>query len=121
MAKIYVLEDDRDIREVVEFILASEDYEVQSFDSINNFMTRNAKDRPDLFILDVRLPDGSGFDVCKQLRNDSANKLIPILMMSAHADLQQMARACNADGFIQKPFELNQFLNVIRTQLGTLT
>jgi DNA-binding response OmpR family regulator len=118
MAKIIVLEDDKDIREVVEWILESEDYEVLSFDSVNEFMIRDVRDLPDLFILDVRLPDGSGLDVCKQLRAESANSSIPIVMMSAHANMHQVISGCNADGFIQKPFELNHFLKVIRTQLG---
>jgi DNA-binding response OmpR family regulator len=117
MAKIFVLEDDQDIREVVEWILASEDYEVVSFDSVADFMQRDARDLPDLFILDVRLPDGSGLDICKQLRSEDTHQAIPILMMSAHANIIQMERQCDADGFIQKPFELNHFLETIHLHL----
>jgi DNA-binding response OmpR family regulator len=121
MARIFVLEDDKDIREVIEWILEAEDYEVYSFDSVNEFMIRDVRNLPDLFILDVRLPDGSGIDVCHQLRKDSANSYIPILMMSAHANMQQIENGCNADGFIQKPFNMNQFLNLVRTHLGSTT
>jgi len=119
MAKIFVLEDDKDIREVLEWILESENYEVLSFNTLNDFMIRDRRDLPDLFILDVRLPDGSGLEVCKQLRNECADSSIPILIMSAHANMQQVQSGCNADGFIQKPFELNHFLNIIRMQLSS--
>lgn len=117
MAKIFVLEDDRDIREVVEWILVSEDYEVVSFENVNDFMSRDIRELPDLFILDVMLPDGSGLEVCNQLRSESLQDHIPIIIMSAHASLEQVSTGCKADAFIQKPFELDFFLNKIRTSI----
>lgn len=119
MTKIIVLEDDQDIREVVEWILKSEDYEVISFASINEFMHRDKRVLPHLFLLDVRLPDGSGLEVCKQLKTEHAKHRIPVLMMSAHASLAQVENGCAADGFIQKPFELNHFIRTIRDQIRT--
>lgn len=117
MAKIFVLEDDRDIREVVEWILVSEEYEVVLFENVNDFMSRNLKELPDLFLLDVMLPDGSGLDVCKHLRSESLQGDIPIIIMSAHASLEQVSSGCRADAFIQKPFELDFFLNKIRSYI----
>ncbi|MCX2430997.1 MULTISPECIES: response regulator transcription factor [unclassified Pedobacter] len=117
MAKIFVLEDDRDIREVVEWILMSEDYEVVLFENVNDFMGRDLEESPDLFLLDVMLPDGSGLEVCNHLRSESLQGNVPIIIMSAHASLEQVSSGCKADAFIQKPFELDFFLNKIRSYI----
>jgi DNA-binding response OmpR family regulator len=117
MAKICVLEDDRDIREVIEWILEAEEYEVVSYSTIHDFMGRDLKEQPGLYLLDVMLPDGSGLDVCNHLRNESEHKTTPIVMMSAHANFKQICSACNADGFVAKPFELDNFLQIIGTHV----
>jgi len=117
MAKIFVLEDDKDIREVIEWTLESEDYGVVSFDSVSTFMGRDISELPDLFILDIMLLDGSGLDVCKMLNKDKIYQHIPILMMSAHASIDQINMCCKANGFIQKPFELGHFLTSIKNQI----
>jgi len=117
MTKIFVLEDDQDIREIVAWILEAENYEVVTFKNIDEFMRRNLHDLPDLFLLDVMLPDGSGIDVCKQLKSEEANQNIPILIMSAHASMEQVSSGCDAEGFIQKPFELHSFLERIQLQV----
>lgn len=121
MAKIFVLEDDKDIREVMTWILESEYYEVVTFNNVSDFKKRDVRELPDLFILDVMLPDGSGLDVCNQLRSDSAYSQIPILIMSAHASMEQIKRGCQADGFIQKPFKLDFFLQTIRIYINPNT
>ncbi|MCZ4222956.1 response regulator transcription factor [Pedobacter rhodius] len=118
MAKIFILEDDRDIREVVELILRLEDYQVVSFENVKNFMNRDLNDIPDLFILDIMLPDGSGLEVCNMLRIDTIHQHIPIIIMSAHASTEQVSAGCRADAFLQKPFELTHFLDTIVTQIN---
>lgn len=121
MAKIFVLEDDEDIREVITWILEAEHYEVCSFDTVNDFIGRDNRVLPDLYILDVMLPDGSGLEVCNQLRLKNVNSHIPIVIISAHASVRQVAAGCAADDFIQKPFELGFFLHKIKEQLNKNT
>lgn len=117
MAKIFVLEDDKDIREVVEWILIEEQFEVESFANVHDFMARKINILPDLFILDVMLPDGSGLDVCNVLRAEDDHKNIPVIIMSAHASLEQVSAGCKVDGFIHKPFNVDYFLEKVQTLL----
>ncbi|WP_316739169.1 response regulator transcription factor [Pedobacter aquatilis] len=117
MGKIFVLEDDQDIREVVKLMLESENYVVESFANVHDFMNRDAKDIPDLFILDVMLPDGSGIDVCAKLKSESMLTKSPVIIMSAHASVDEVARGCSAEGFIAKPFDMENFLDKVRTQI----
>ena len=66
--------------------------------------------QPDLYIFDVMLPDGSGIDLCEEIRKDVDNKNIPIIIMSAHATLDYICESCQPDDFIPKPFDLDTLL-----------
>ena len=109
--RIFLLEDDEGIRDVIELILGLEDYEVVSFETVTTFMEANINDVPDLFILDVMLPDGNGMDVCAELK--SINNNIPVLMMSAHASAEDISINCAANDFMAKPFDLNKLLEKV--------
>ncbi|WP_029284699.1 response regulator transcription factor [Pedobacter sp. R20-19] len=118
MRKIILLEDDQGIREVMELILMLENYEVQSFASVDEFRKRDQKVLPDLFIFDVRLPDGSGIDVCNEIRKDVINDDIPVVIMSAHASIKDLKGKCAANDFIAKPFELDWLLERIKIAIN---
>lgn len=118
MAKIFVLEDDLDIRELVGWILESEGYEVLSFGTVSGFMARDQSNWPDLFLLDVMLPDGSGIEVCSDLKQIEGQSHIPILIMSAHSNMEQVSGGCKAEGFIKKPFDVDHFIDAVRKQIG---
>jgi len=66
MGRIFVLKDDTDIREMVVMILESEHYNLASFATVHDFVNRDLSEVPNLIILDVMLPDGSGLDICNQ-------------------------------------------------------
>jgi DNA-binding response OmpR family regulator len=115
--KICLLEDDEGIREIIEMILTDEQYEVYGFSNVKDFMAFKDKGTQDLYLLDVRLPDGNGLNVCDGLKNDEATKHIPILMMSANAGLNEMKRSCKAEDFITKPFDIFDLLKRVDHQL----
>lgn len=112
--KISILEDDQGIREIVELIFLQEDYEVTGFANVNDFMSRKSGSLPDLFLLDVMLPDGNGLNVCEMLKSEEETSKIPVLMMSAHADLITMKNQCKADGFIAKPFDIDHLIDIVK-------
>lgn len=115
--KIFVLEDDPDIRQVVQLILEFESYTVVSFANVVEFMNRDPTEVPDLFILDVMLPDGSGIDVCEKIKAQGPLSKAPVIIMSAHANIDQVTKGCSAEGFIEKPFDLKVFLHKVRMQI----
>lgn len=117
MAKlIYILEDNTDISEILELILM-DTFEVHSFPNIASFMVGQSEQLPDLFILDVMLPDGNGIDVCCRIRAEMATRHIPVVMMSANYSKSQMADLCQANDFISKPFDINDFYERVVKQL----
>lgn len=107
--RIEVLEDDESIREVMHMILSLEDYDTISYESVKAFKNREG-DQPDLFILDVMLPDGNGIEVCRDLKSIGNN--IPVFIMSAHASWKEINQGCAADGYIEKPFGINQMAHI---------
>jgi len=115
MAKIYLVEDDQAIREVLEIFLNLENYVVQSFATVQEFCERDLTEKPDLYLFDVMLPDGSGIDLCKQIKSDQNQQNIPVIIMSAHAELNNMRDLCNPDSFVSKPFDIDNLLMHIKS------
>lgn len=113
MRKIFLVEDDQAIREVLEVFLTSENYSVQSFGNVQEFKARDTTIIPDLYLFDVMLPDGSGIDLCKQIKNNDDNDGVPVIIMSAHAKLSQLSELCEPDDFITKPFDIDNLLSRI--------
>ncbi|WP_316831666.1 response regulator transcription factor [Pedobacter aquatilis] len=107
--KIVILEDDAGIMEVLEFLLQEENYQVDGYASVDAFQQADLIP-PDLYLLDVRLPDGNGIEVCSRIKNSERTKNVPVLMMSAHDTPDNISASCQAEGFISKPFDIDDFL-----------
>lgn len=116
--KIWVLEDDADIGYILEVFLNDEGYETVLLTTTEKFRTAMETGLPDLFLMDVMLPDGDGVDLCIELKNNDRFSHIPVLMMSAHASLKRV-NDCQPDGFITKPFDLMEVLQSVQQQLGS--
>ncbi|MFY7813954.1 MAG: response regulator, partial [Chryseobacterium taeanense] len=89
--------------------------------TVDAFNKRDNSVKPDIFILDVMMPDGSGIDVCNALRNDPETANIPIMIMSAHAKDTEVTSKCNADEFVSKPFDIDAVLVKIENLVGQKT
>ena len=112
--KIYLLEDDPDIRTIVKLILSRDGYQVDAFEKISDFNEQlNREGSPDLFIMDVSLPDGNGLDLCRKLVIDKRYHFTPVIIMSAGICNEEKARAAGARDFINKPFEMKIFLHKV--------
>jgi DNA-binding response OmpR family regulator len=100
---ILYIEDHEDTRDLVKLILEGQDYDVATSATIANALTLAKSQRFDLYLLDSRLPDGTGLDFCRQLRG--FDSLTPILFYSAAAYEvdRQSALDCGAQGYLTKP------------------
>lgn len=111
---VFVLEDDTELRELFILMLDQEGYEVKSYPDAATF-TAALRDQPfpDVAVLDVRLPDGNGVEICNSLKADPKTSDIPILIMSAHKDLLSLKINSRADDHLEKPFDINSFLDKV--------
>jgi two-component system phosphate regulon response regulator PhoB len=115
---IQVVEDDQDIRFILEYVLADSGFFLETFDSIKAFSNRDRKDNVDLILLDVQLPDGNGIDLCYHLKTSELTRHIPIVIMSANASSSRALIDGKADDFIAKPFDLDEFIATINEILN---
>ena len=109
MALIYILEDDRNIREIEEIALKNADYEVVSFETAAEFGKRLKEKVPDLLLLDLMLPGMDGFAVCSKIRETSNAH---ILIVSAKTEKNDKLKGLNlgADDYIEKPYDIDIML-----------
>ncbi|WP_293312874.1 response regulator transcription factor [Pedobacter sp. UBA5917] len=115
---IYVVEDNPNIREIIEFLLIEELYEVRTCKNTNDFWLQMNKQVPDMVILDIMLPDGNGLDICNTLKRNIKTHNIPVMMMSANNHLNAVKAKCDAEDFINKPFDLNDFASRVEKYLA---
>ncbi|MCX2574936.1 response regulator transcription factor [Pedobacter sandarakinus] len=111
--RIYVVEDNPSIREIIEFLLTEELYEVKAFPNSATFWQNMQQGYPDFIILDIMLPDENGIDICNKLKRNIKTHSIPVMMMSANNHLNAVKSKCTAEDFINKPFDLNDFASRI--------
>ncbi|MFO7822145.1 MAG: response regulator transcription factor [Lentisphaeria bacterium] len=115
--KILVVDDERDIQELVSYNLIKNGYLVTTVASGEEAITRARSDQPDLIVLDLMLPGVDGLDVCKILKNDSMTSQIPIIMLTAKDDEVDVVTGLEvgADDYITKPFSPRVLVARVRT------
>jgi two-component system phosphate regulon response regulator PhoB len=115
--KILVIEDDKDIRDTIVYVLEEEKYEVISSDNAR-ILKRLVEIDPDLILLDNWLTDwksdANGQQLSKGLKNDPATSNIPVIIVSAVNNIEEVSKAGDADGFLKKPFDLTELLHIVK-------
>ncbi len=114
--RILAVEDDADILFMIEHILRDEGFEM--FSSIDGMDILKVVEevRPDLILMDVRLPTFDGRDLCQIIR--AKNHIVPIILMSAHLDYAWGYNRTLVNDFIPKPFDIFEFVRRIQKQLA---
>jgi len=110
MARILVVEDEADLRQVLEFNLTGAGHEVQAVSTGEAALRKGRERRPDLVLLDLMLPDISGLEVCRQFKTDEALRSIPIIMLTARGDEidRVVGFEIGADDYVAKPFSVRE-------------
>lgn len=119
MSKILIIEDDEDLKEGLEFSLKMEGYEIRSVSTKKDALREIRRNHYDLLLLDCNLPDGTGYDLCTEIRK---YKEIPIFMLTARNTEMDEVKALElgmAD-FMSKPFSLAVLKARIRKILKSL-
>jgi len=119
MAVIYVVEDDRNIREIEVFSLKNSGYTMEDFECAKDFYKRLDVRLPDLILLDIMLPDEDGLSIVKRLRSRSETKKIPIIMVTAKTSEIDKVKGLDigADDYITKPFGVMELISRVKAML----
>lgn len=117
MKRILVVDDNKDILQVVQLVLEIRGFEVMTIWDGQETMQAVKHFSPDLILLDVLLGNVSGIAICNEIKSDPELKKPCIIMFSAHAKGEDVLKLCPADGFIAKPFDIHQLSETIKEQL----
>lgn len=115
--KILICDDDPGILDVLELILEETGHTIISEQNSLNVRSLIKKESPDLIILDLWMPVVSGDQLLEMIRQDSAMKTLPVIIISASRDGEQIARQAGANAYIAKPFDVDQLLLSVGEQL----
>lgn len=118
--RVLVVEDEDNIAIALDFLLSREGYEHERVASGGEAMERIRALRPDLLLLDVMLPEVTGYEICQEVRLDPRLADMRILMMTARGSAVERRKglALGADSFISKPFEIKELRDEMRRLLG---
>ena len=119
-AEILVVEDEDNIAIALDYLLTREGYHQQRLATGAGAVDRIRSDKPDLVLLDVMLPEVSGYEICQAVRADPDCADVRILMMTARGSAMERRKglAMGADGFISKPFELKELREEVKRLLS---
>ena len=116
---IHIVEDEADILELLQLQLAGAGYHTRGFADAPALLDYLLSEQPDLILLDLMLPGMDGFEACRRLRSDPALRRIPIVMLTARADIEDKVKGLEfgADDYVTKPFEASELLARIKAVL----
>lgn len=119
-SKVLFIDNDPGMVKTYVTILRARNYGVSTASEGEEGLQKARKERPDIVLLEVNLPDISGYEVCYNLKSERFTREIPVLMMSnsSQSDSVTKARSCGAVDYIVKPFNLITLLNKIKKFLA---
>ena len=116
MARILIADDEPDIVTSLEFLMRGGDYEVRVAINGEEALRLAESFRPDVVLLDVMMPQRSGFEVCQKIRANPALQEIKIIMLTAKGRNAERDRGLNlgANAYVTKPFSTKELMNTVR-------
>jgi DNA-binding response OmpR family regulator len=116
---VLIVEDDPDIRQLMKIFIEADGFYVElAADGVEALEQLRNGSRPNLIILDLMLPRMDGEQFMKQVRDEGRFATIPVVVMSGHSEGKKKANGLKAAGFLGKPVEADELLNIVRTLAG---
>lgn len=118
--RVLLIEDEPNIIEAIRFILSRDGWRVDTHSDGLTALDAVRARRPDLVVLDVMLPNRSGYDILHDLREDPEFKELPVLMLTARGQKKdrELAEKLGASSFMTKPFSNGEVLATVRALVG---
>ena len=116
---IYIVEDDKNIREIEMFALKNSEYVVEEFENAKSFFSRSVEKVPDLVLLDIMLPDMDGLEIVKKLRSRPDTVRVPIILVTAKTTELDKVKGLDigADDYLTKPFGVMELISRVKALL----
>jgi DNA-binding response OmpR family regulator len=119
MRRILAVDDDKDILDILQYILEDSGYEVETLSDGHFLFEKIKANTPDLILLDIMLGNMDGRDLCKAVKAKDETHDIPVILISAsHNVAGSMNQKGAPNAFIAKPFDIDDLLSAIKGQLA---
>ncbi|HAE86392.1 TPA: two-component system response regulator [Candidatus Marinimicrobia bacterium] len=120
--KILVVDDEENIRKLVNYNLILDGYDVILAVDGKEGLEKAIQEKPDLILLDIMMPEMDGLEVCSRLKKNPETRDIPIFMLSAKGQMQDLEDAFDvgADNYITKPFDVDKLSEIIQFKLNKM-
>jgi CheY-like chemotaxis protein len=118
MKKVLICDDDPDILEVTRTILLLKGYNVETMMTTEGLFPKVAEFKPDLILMDLWIPETGGEKATRDLKGNPSTEEIPVVLFSANNDIDKVAKSTGANGYLRKPFEIEQLEKVIASNIA---
>lgn len=115
--RVLVIDDDAAIVDAIQMLLEMDNYEV-AISYGDDAIPKAQQVVPDVILLDIWMSGQDGRDVAIKLKELPDTKHIPIIMISANREAEKLAMQCGANGFLAKPFEADDLINIVKSQIN---
>lgn len=116
--KVFVFDDNVDILELCTIILEDAGYAIKTSSTSNNIIDQVLTYTPDIIFMDNWLPDVGGIEATRALKAHAVLKTIPVIYFSANNDVKSLAAQAGADGYLSKPFDIEELEQIINKHLA---
>lgn len=118
-SRILVVDDNVANAELLQAYLAGSDWEVETAHSGGEALEHVAAGQPDIILLDVMMPDMSGYEVCRRIKSDEDTRDIPVIMVTALTEVEDVEEGVNAgtDDFLSKPVNRVELVTRVKSLL----
>jgi CheY-like chemotaxis protein len=121
MARILLVDDEPQIVVLTKMILEKEGHEVIAAKSSAECFEKLEEETPDLILMDVRMPNGNGWEACRKIKGDEKTQGIPVTMFTVRTSEDSIERSfkhAHADAHVNKPFSIGELTSTVERLLG---
>lgn len=121
MRKVLIADDEPNIRNILDFTLHAEGFDVVSARNGDDAFTLALGEQPDLIILDVMMPGTNGYETCRRLKTDRRTARIPVVLLTARGSREdrRLGEEAGADAYVTKPFSPGKLVAAVQDLLGS--
>ena len=116
MSKVLIIDDEMPIRKLVRSVLKEDGYEIIDAKNGREGLELALEEDPDVIVMDVKMPEMSGLDACRELKKHAKTKDIPVLILTGVEESKKEAVEAGVDDFLNKPFESEE----LRVRVGSM-